>query len=413
VADQTEGTKPLESTTDDTAVEDAAKKSRKKFAIIGVVALLVIVAGLFYWHSTYYENTDDAQVDGDLYQVSARVSGQVVKVNVEDNQTVNAGDVLAVIDPKDYQVAVDQAQASLASAEADYEQARVNVPITTVNVNTSVVTTGSDVKANTASVGQAQRNLEAARARVDEATANSIKADLDVERYTPLVQKDVISKQQFDAAVAAAASAKAQVLEAKANVIGAEDAVRQAQQREVQAQSQAQQSQANRPEQIKAQVAHAESLAAAVKQAQAKLEQAQLNLSYATIISPVTGIVDKKSVVTGANLSVGQDLMTIIPLENLWVTANFKETQLEKMKQGQPVEIKVDALGGRIYHGQIFQIGGATGSKLSLFPPENATGNFVKVVQRIPVRINFNNPDENKDHLLRPGFSVTPKVSVK
>jgi len=413
VSDQTEGTKPLENTTDDTSVEDAAKKSRKKFAIIGVVALLVIVAGLFYWHSTYYENTDDAQVDGDLYQVSARVSGQVVKVNVEDNQTVNAGDVLAVIDPKDYQVAVDQAQASLASAEADYEQARVNVPITTVNVNTSVVTTGSDVKANTASVGQAQRNLEAARARVDEATANSIKADLDVERYTPLVQKDVISKQQFDAAVAAAASAKAQVLEAKANVIGAEDAVRQAQQREVQAQSQAQQSQANRPEQIKAQVAHAESLAAAVKQAQAKLEQAQLNLSYATIISPVTGIVDKKSVVTGANLSVGQDLMTIIPLENLWVTANFKETQLEKMKQGQPVEIKVDALGGRIYHGQIFQIGGATGSKLSLFPPENATGNFVKVVQRIPVRINFNNPDENKDHLLRPGFSVTPKVSVK
>jgi len=402
---------PAEAMSEDELVET---KSNKKGIAIIVVALLVIIGGLFYWHSTYYEGTDDAQVDGDLYQVSARVSGQVLKVYVEDNQQVEAGQPLAEIDPKDYQVALDQAQANLASAEADYEQAKVNVPITNVNVATNVSTSGSDVKGSAASVGQADKEVEAAQARVEEAKANATKAQDDVDRYTPLVQRDVISKQQYDAAVAAAVSAKSQVLEAQANVIGAEEGVRAAQQKLDQSQMQSRGTAQNAAGEIKAQQAHADAAAATVRQQQAKLEQAQLNLSYTQILAPATGIVNKKSVVVGTNLGIGEDLLTIVPLDDLWVTANFKETQLDKMRPGQKVVLSVDALGGKKYDGTITQIGGATGSKLSLFPPENATGNYVKVVQRIPVRIDFTNlKDENKDHLLRLGFSVTPKVSVK
>ena len=401
---------------DDTLPEDDApeKKSRRKIFAIGVVALLVIVAALFYWHSTYYEDTDDAEVDGDLYQVSARVGGQVIKVYVEDNQQVEAGQPLAEIDPKDYQVALDQAQANLASAEADYEQAKVNVPITNVNVTSNVNTASSTVVGSVAQVAQSRKQVEAAQARVGQAKANALKAQDDVDRYTPLVQRDVISKQQFDAAVAAATAAKSQVLEAQADVIAAEDGVRQAQEKLQQSQIQSHASVENAGDTRHAQQARADAAAAAVRQQQSKLEQAQLNLSYTHILAPATGIVNKKSVVVGANLSPGQDLLTIIPLDNLWVTANFKETQLQKMKPCQKVEISVDALGDRKYDGKVSQIGGATGSKLSLFPPENATGNYVKVVQRLPVRIDFTNlQDENKDHLLRPGYSVTPKVSVK
>ena len=399
-----------------TLPEDDApeKKSGRKALVIGIVALLAVIALLFYWHSTYYEDTDDAQVDGDLYQVSARVGGQVIKVYVEDNQQVTAGQPLAEIDPKDYQVALDQAQANLASAEADYEQASVNVPITNVNVSSNVNTASSTVLGADAGLAQSRKQVEAAEARVEQAKANATKAQDDVDRYTPLVQRDVISKQQYDAAVAAAVAAKSQVLEAQADVIGAQDGVRQAQQKLQQSQIQSRASVQNAGDQRKAEQARANAAAAAVRQQQAKLEQAQLNLSYTHILAPAAGIVNKKSVVVGANLSPGQDLLTIIPLDNLWVTANFKETQLEKMHSGQAVTIEVDALGGRKYDGTVTQIGGATGSKLSLFPPENATGNDVKVVQRLPVRIDFTNlQEQNKDHLLRPGYSVTPKVSVK
>jgi membrane fusion protein (multidrug efflux system) len=391
-----------------------AKSSRGRFIGIAVVLFLIIVGGLYYWRSTFSVETDDAQVDGNLYQVSARVAGQVIKVYIEDNQKVTQGQLLAEVDPRDYQVALEQAQANLASAQAAYVQATVNVPITGINVRTLVSTSGSDVKGSSASVLQAQKQEEAARARVDQAKANAVKAQLDVDRYTPLVQKDVISKQQFDAAVATAAADKAAVLEAEAQVLGAQEQVRQAQQRLDQAQSTSQQAIKNGPSQVKVQEAVANAALANVKQAQAKVDQAVLNLGYTKITAPTTGIVNKKNVQVGANLSVGQDLLTIIPLTDLWVTANFKETQLETMKAGQPVTIKVDALGGRKFSAKVTQIGGATGSRLSLFPPENATGNYVKVVQRIPVRIDFTNlQQEDSDLVLRPGFSVTPEVSVK
>ena len=421
MADQTQQRDPQNNGTVQTAdkpdeVEVPAQKSGRKFIIIAVVILLVIGAGLFYWRSTYTEDTDDAQVDGDLYQVSSRVTGQVLKVYVDDNQEINAGAPIAEIDPKDYQVALEQAQANLASAQAAAIQANVNVPITNVNVTTSVDTTSSDVQGATASVEQARKQAQAAEARVAAAKANAAKSRLDVERYTPLVQKDVISKQQYDAAVAADAANQAAVLEAEATVIANQAQVTQALQKLSQSRYQAAQSVKTGPDQVRAQQARANSAMADVKQAQAKVDQAALNLGYTHITAPVTGIVNKKNVQVGANVSIGQDLLTIIPLTNLWVTANFKETQLAKMQPKQEVTIKVDALGGRKFKGTVTQIGGATGSRLSLFPPENATGNYVKVVQRIPVRIDFTKDslqNDNKDYALRPGMSVTPEVEVK
>jgi membrane fusion protein (multidrug efflux system) len=390
------------------------QKSGRKFIIIAVVILLIIGAAIFYWRSTYTEDTDDAQVDGDLYQVSSRVTGQVVKVYVDDNQRIQAGQPIAEIDPKDYQVALEQAQANLASAQAAAIQATVGVPITNVNVSTSVSTTSSDVQSAAAGVDQARKQEAAAEARVAAAKANATKSRLDVERYTPLVQKDVISKQQYDAAVAADASNQAAVLEAEATQIANQAMVTQSLQKLAQSRFQAAQSVRTGPDQVRAQQAKANSAMADVKQAQAKVDQAMLNLGYTHITAPTTGIVNKKNVQVGANVSIGQDLLTVIPLTNLWVTANFKETQLAKMQPGQDVTIKVDALGGRKFHGKVTQIGGATGSRLSLFPPENATGNYVKVVQRIPIRIDFTNlQQENGDYALRPGMSVTPDVEVK
>jgi membrane fusion protein (multidrug efflux system) len=414
--DQTAQTGINQPSTNGNGMESDApeKASGRKFIIIAVILVLVVAAGFFYWRSTFTENTDDAQVDGNLYQVSSRVAGQVIKVYVDDNQTVQAGQLLVEVDPKDYQVALQQAEANLASAEAQYVQATVNVPITRITTGTTVTNARSDVRGSSASVAQAQKQIEVAQARVDQAKANAEKARLDVERYTPLVQKDVISKQQFDAAVAQAASTRASVLEAEAQVLSAQEALRQSQQRLAQSNAQAQQATQNGPSQVKAEQAAANAALANVKQAQAQVDQAKLNLSYTQIKAPVAGIVNKKNVQVGGNLSVGQDLLTIIPLTDLWVTANFKETQIEKMHPGQEVIVKVDALGGRKFHAKVTQIGGATGSKLSLFPPENATGNYVKVVQRIPVRLDFTDlQNENKDLALRPGYSVTPEVEVK
>ena len=393
---------------------NGASNGSRKFVVLGVVLLLVVSAVFFYWRSTFIQDTDDAQVDGNLYQISSRISGQVVKVYVDDNQAVQAGQLLAEIDPTDYQVAVDQAQADLASARAQYIQATTNVPITKVTVGTNVNTSAADVQGSSDMVAQAEKQVAAANARVAEAKANAQKAQDDVDRYTPLVQKDVISKQQYDAAVAAAAATKAAEAEAEANVLASQNAVSSARQRLAQSQFQSAQAVKNAPGQVRVEQSRAAAAEAAIQEAQARVEEARLNLSYTHITAPVAGIVNKKSVEVGANLSAGQDLMTIIPLTNLWVTGNFKETQLDHMRPGQKVTIEVDAYSGRKFSGKVTQIGGATGSMLSLFPPENATGNYVKVVQRIPVRIDFTNlQQEDADYVLRPGLSVTPVVEVK
>ncbi|MGI4828780.1 MAG: HlyD family secretion protein [Janthinobacterium lividum] len=395
-------------------VESPAKKVRRNIIIAVVVLALLTIAGVLYWRSTFTEDTDDAQVDGNLYQVSARVAGQVTQTFVDEEEPVKAGQPIAQVDPRDYEVAMEQAQANLANAQAEYVQATANVPITNVSVRTSVTTAGQDVQGGTASVAQAQANAQAMQARILQAQANALKAQTDVDRYTPLVARDVISKQQYDAAVATATAMQAQVDEAQRDAAGAQQQVLSAQQRLASSRSQQQQNQQNAPKQIAVQQSRVVAAQAAVKQAQARVDQAQLNLGYAKIVAPIDGIVSRKNVSVGDNLSVGQSLLTVVPLKDLWVTANFKETQLKGVQKGQKVDIKVDALGGRHFTGQITEIGGATGSRLSLFPPENATGNYVKVVQRIPVRIDFTNlAQENKDEALRAGMSVEPDVHVK
>jgi membrane fusion protein (multidrug efflux system) len=396
----------------DTTTEVVQPRSRRRGIIVVVVAIIVVAAVAFWWHSTFTEDTDDAQVNGHLIQVSSRITGQVLKVYVDENEVVKAGDTIAELDPRDYQVAVENAKAALDSAKANAAAANVNVPLTTINTHSNLSSASSDVSGAHASVQQAQGQVAAAHARVVQAQANNVKAQADLERYKPLVAKDVISKQQFDAAVAAAAAAAASVQDAVASEQAANDGVRVAREREASAQAGYRYAQTG-PQQVAAQNAKAKQALAQVDQAQAQLDQANLNLSYCKIVAPEAGIITRKSVEINQNVAAGQNLLTLVSLQGIWVTANFKETQLRHMTAGQTVEIDVDATG-KTYNGRVTQIGGATGSVLSLFPPENATGNYVKVVQRVPVRIDFTDlPHEDPNQLLRPGLSVEPKVRVK
>ncbi len=394
--------------------QEAAKPKRKvpPFVIIGGVALLLIIGGLFYWHSTYYEDTDDAQISGDIDQLSARINGQIISVDVLQDQTVQAGQLLVEIDPRDYQTAVAQAQAVMESKLAAWQAAKQDVPVQSTSSSSGISSADADVKTSAAQIDQAQKQLEAAQAAVVSAQANAHKTDLDLERYTPLVQKDVISKQQYDQAVAAADANNAALNQARAQELAQQQAVRVAKDRLLQSEASFRNAQSG-PTQVAIQQSKAGQAEADYMEAKAKYEQAQLNLSYTKIYAPFAGIITTKNAEPGQNVSSGQSVMTLVSLSNLWVLANFKETQLRHMQTGQPVEVKVDAYG-RKYTGKVTQIGGATGSLLSLFPPENATGNYVKVVQRVPVRIDFTKlEDENKDHLLRPGLSCEPTVKVK
>jgi membrane fusion protein (multidrug efflux system) len=395
VADYIPAPEPIEQGAE---TESAQPQSRRRGIVVVVVVILALVAAGLWWRSTYSESTDDAQVNGHLIQVSSRVAGQVAKVYVDENQVVKAGDVIAELDPSDYKVAVENAEAALASAQANAAAANVNVPITTVNTGSNLNAADANVTGSHAAVVQAQEQLEAAQ-------ANNTKAQADLERYRPLVAKDVISKQQFDAAVAAADAARH-------SEEAAREGVRVALERETQAKAGLKFAQ-TAPEQVAAQSARARQAQAMVAQAQAQLDMARLNLSYIKIVAPTAGIITRKSVEINQNVAPGQNLLMLVSLEGLWVTANFKETQLRHMFAGQAVEIDVDSTG-KTYHGKVTQIGGATGSVLSLFPPENATGNYVKVVQRVPVRIDFTDlAGEDPNHELRPGLSVEPKVKVK
>jgi membrane fusion protein (multidrug efflux system) len=392
--------------------EIEAPPSRRRGILVVVIVVVVLIALGVWWHSTFSEDTDDAQVNGHLIQVSARVAGQILKVDVEENQVVKAGDPIAELDPRDYQVAVENAEAALASSKANAAAAKVAVPLTSINTGSNLRSADADVTGAHATFEQAQRQLDAARANVVQAEANNTKAQADLARYKPLVEKDVISKQQFDAATAAAEAAQATLAGAEASMQAAQDGVRVAHERESQAQALQKYAQTG-PEQVAAQDARAKQAEAQVAQAQAQLDQARLNLGYTKIVAPADGIITRKSVEIDQNVAAGQNLLTLVSLDDLWITANFKETQLRRMTAGQKVQVHVDSTG-KDYDGTVTQIGGATGSVLSLFPPENATGNYVKVVQRIPVRIDFTNlKNQDANHQLRPGLSVEPKVRVK
>ena len=379
------------------------------FRIAVLIALVVLlVVGFFaYRYFTSYESTDDAQVDGHINSVSARVSGHVIKLNVQDNQYVQAGTVLVEIDPADYQVAYERAKADFADAQASAVAAGVSVPITSVNTSSQVSFSEADVASARAGIQGAEQQSQAAKAQLQEADANSFKAQNDLGRYKQLVDKQEISQQQYDQAVAAAKASAAAVEAARATADAAEQQVTQAKGRLVQAEANWRYAN-TAPKQLQISKAKAQSALAQVQRSEASLDQAELNLRYTKVMAPVNGIVSNRTVEVGQNVAPGQELMKVINLDDIWVTANFKETQLRGMKPGQRVTIEVDA-NGKKYNGKIDSIAGASGARFSLLPPENATGNYVKVVQRVPVKIVLD-PGSNNDHELRPGLSVTPKV---
>jgi membrane fusion protein (multidrug efflux system) len=382
-------------------------RSKIRRILLAVGALFVLVGAFFLWrYFASYESTDDAQVDVHLYPVSARVSGYVIKVTVNDNQYVQEGTTLVEIDPKDYQVAVDKARADLANAEATAQSLNITVPITSVNTSSQLRFSASDVENAGAGIIAAEKQLAAAHAQVEQAEANDVKAQDDLQRYKRLVEKQNVSEQTYDQALAAAKASTANVAAARANEAAAQQAVQQAKSRLSQAEATHRAAQTG-PQQVASTRARALSAVADVQQKRAALEQAELNLQYTKIVAPISGEVNK-NVVVGINVQPGQQLLTIVPLDEVWITANFKETQLKHMRPGQRVEVDVDS-NGRTYKGHVDSIAGATGPLFSVLPPENATGNYVKIVQRIPVKIVLD-PGENRDRQLRPGMSVEPKV---
>jgi len=381
----------------------------RMFMIIGMVVLLV--AGFFLWrYFKSYESTDDAQIDAHLNPVSARVSGHVQKLMVEDNQYVQAGTPLVQIDARDYQVLVARAKADYDNAVAAAKAAGVNVPITSTSTGSQLASTAAEVQAAQADLLAAQQQYDAANAQLTQADANNVKAQNDLARYKQLISKQEISQQQYDQAYAAAQAGAASVDAARAASAAAQQRIKAAQSRVVQAQANARSAQTG-PQQVAVVRSRAQSAEALVEQKKAELDAAQLNLQYTTITAPVSGVVTNRTVEVGQNVQPAQELMRVVNLDDLWVTANFKETQLRNMRVGQAVTISVDTTG-KDYKGHLQSFSGASGAVSSLLPPENATGNFVKVVQRIPVKITFD-PGETREHSLRPGMSVEPKVWIR
>jgi membrane fusion protein (multidrug efflux system) len=397
--------------------EEKEKSPRRGLGAVGWIILITVLAaagigGSRLWsYLQSYEETDDAQIDGDIYAVTSRVAGTIKAVYVRDNQTVKAGDLLVELDPADYQMAVKQAAASLNESRTQVAAIRPNVSITATSTGTAITSSLADIEGSRAQVAAAQRDHEAIVAQVRQAEADQVKAQADLARYGQLIAKDEISRQQYDQVQANAKSLAAQTdvrrasAEAAArNIDAAQAKLQQAQMREVEARQ-------NRPQQIQLQNAAVQSRQATSAREQTIVDQARMNLSYTKIFAPVDGIIGKKFAEPGQQVLPGQQLMADVSLGNLWVTANFKETQLKRMAPRQRVTIHVDAYDREI-EGYIDSVAGASGAKFSLLPPENATGNYVKVVQRVPVRIRLKD-GQDPDHRLRPGMSCEPKVWVE
>ena len=386
-----------------------SRHSRKRWIVVAAV-VVVLVGGISLWHYfSGFESTDDAQVDVHLYPVSARIAGYVQAVHVGDNQYVQEGATLVEIDPEDYQVAVAKAQANLETAEASARALNIDVPISSVDTGSQLKFTSSDIENAKSAIAAGEKRVTAAQARIREAEAQDLKAQDDVQRYHLLLAKDEVPKQTYDYAVAAAQTETAAVAAASAEEAAAEQDVAEARSRLIEAVARNESAQAG-PQRVASTRARALSAVADVAQKTAELEQAKLNLGYTRILAPVTGEVNKK-VVVGLNVDPGEQMLTVVPLDQVWITANFKETQLKHMRVGQKAKIDLDS-NGRTYNGHVDSIAGATGPLFSLLPPENATGNYVKIVQRVPVKIVFE-PGENQDHQLRPGMNVEAKVYLR
>ena len=397
--------------------EPKAKKSlgrRMREHPIKLIFFLVFLvaawnAGHRFWvYLNSYESTDDAQIDGDIYAVTSRIEGTVKAVYIEDNQQVKQGQLLVELDPGDYDVSLKQAKAALNESQTQVAVVRPNVPITTVSTETMLSTAATDIAGARATVAGAEGDYASAVADVRKAEADSVKAQADLARYKQLISKDEISRQQYDQAEAAAKSAAANVDAKKATAEADARNIDEARARLEQAQTKQVEAQQNRPQQIAIQNATVQSRQATADRQKTMVDQAMLNLTYTKIFAPIDGVIGKKNAEPGQQVSPGQQLMADVPLNNLWITANFKETQLRKMHPGQRATIHVDAYD-RDYEGYLESLAAASGARFSLLPPENATGNYVKVVQRLPVRIRLKQ-GEDPEHLLRPGMSVDPKV---
>jgi membrane fusion protein (multidrug efflux system) len=408
---------------------EASRKSgtppqRKAPWIWVLIPVVLLIAG--YWiyrhYFEYRETTDDAQIDGHINPVAPKVSGNVVFIEVEDNQFVKEGTVLVRIDPKDYLVALEKAKADLAAAQAVADATRSQVPLTSTTTSSQLnladagVELAEGVKAAAAKdVDGARARLESTQARVREVQAAYTKATQDLERMKLLIAKDEISRQQYDAAVATAAAARAAGDSAQAGVAEMSRAIEAAQARANQADARIKEAEAARqasrtaPQQMAISRSNAQTSLAKVKLAQAVLDQAELNLEYTKIKAPIDGIISQRKVELGQYVQIGQPLLALVPLHKVWVTANFKENQLKNIRPGQKTTVSVDAYGGRNYEGHVESIAAATGARFSLFPPENASGNYVKVVQRVPVKIVIDT-GQDEAHPLRPGMSVIATV---
>ena len=405
-----------------TAASSSFTGSGRVRGIAGGLLVLAVAAGLWLWTTRNRESTDDAQVEAHVSTIASRVGGVIAKVAVNDNQQVDAGTVLIEIDPRDFQVAVDKARAELADAEASAVAAQSNIPITSATATSGVSNAQGSIDQARGAADAADKEVEAAKARLNtgqarlrEAEANATKASRDVERLRGLLAKDEVSQQQFDAAVAADAAQRAAVDSARSQIVESEAGIRVAESRLIQSRGVEQQAQASlrsaqtAPEQIAVMKARAAAAQAHAEQARAVLAQAELNLQYTTIKAPARGVVSKKGVNPGQVVQACQPLVALVQSDDVWILANFKETQLTDIRAGQRVRVKVDAYGGRTFNGRVDSISPATGARFSLLPPENATGNFVKVVQRVPVKIVLE-PGQDPEHLLRPGLSVVPTI---
>jgi membrane fusion protein (multidrug efflux system) len=402
----------------------AAPNPKRRMLLIGALVVAVAVGAWFYLTTRNRVTSDDAQVDGHIVPIAAKISGSVAAVLVDDNVQVKAGDVLVRIDPRDYQARVDQERAALGIAESQARGAQVTVPLTNATTETGMSSAEAQVATAQAELHRAQvdarqaggADLAYAQANVESAQANFDRAQADLARMKPLIGNEEISQQQFDAYTAAARVADGQLRAAQQKLASARDesqsneaAVGAAQARLEKARADLAQSRTNR-KQVDISAAQASSANAGVQQARANLAAAELLLSYTTIQAPVDGVVTKKSVQLGQIVQPGQALMILVPLRDVWVTANFKETQLKNVHLGQRAEVKVD-MYGKIFPGRVDSLAGATGTRISLLPPENATGNYVKVVQRIPVKITLDSlPPE---YVLRPGMNVEATIFTK
>ncbi|HEY2548507.1 MAG TPA: HlyD family secretion protein [Candidatus Acidoferrum sp.] len=429
IEEDVENTTEVRPVVEDVSLEQEAPKGFanpkvQRLAIVGGLILVAAIVGLFlYYHDR--ESTDDAQVDGHITPIASKIYGRVASVLIDDNEAVKKGQVLVKIDPADYQAAVDQAKAALQLAESDARAAGVDVPRTAENVASATSGADAQLLGAQADLARAQATYEQAQtadlsyaqANVEKSKANAALAQADLARYKPLVDKDEISKQQYDAAKAnadATASAlkadEEKLSQAQRNVEVVKAQLDASKARVLQARAGVEGAQADK-KQVTMRTADAQGKVAKVAQARASLDAAMLNLSYTSVIAPVDGVATHKQVEAGQIVQAGQGLLVVVPLQDVWVTANYKETQLKYMKPGQEAEVKVDTYG-RTFKGHVDSIAGATGGVLSLLPPENATGNYVKVVQRIPVKIVLDK-DSVGSTVLRPGMNVDATVITK